>query len=81
MTSALNTIQRRTSGMIFICPVLPDCTRLRLSEKISEILLFPFKGFSLCEDELIIQDGICICQAFAKYGKWDVLMGKDENFR
>lgn len=81
MTSALNRFQHRTSGMIFICPVLPDRTRLRLSEKISEILLFPFKGVSSCEDELIIQDGICICQAFVKYGKWDVLMGKDEKFR
>ena len=81
MTSALTRFQHRTSGMIFICPVLPNRTRLRLSEKILEILLFPFKGFSSCEDELIIQDGICICQAFVKYGKWDAFMGKDEKFR
>lgn len=81
MTSALNRFQHRTSGMIFICPVLPDRTILRLSEKILEILLFPFKGLSSCEDELIIQDGICSCQAFAKYEKWDAFMGKDEIFR
>ena len=81
MTSALNRFQHRTSGMIFICPDLPDRTILRLSEKIMEILLFPFKGFSSCEDELIIQDEICSCQAFAKYGKWDAFMGKDEIFR
>ncbi len=42
MTSALNEIQHRTSGMIFIFPVLPDFTMPRLSRKTIRKLLFPF---------------------------------------